>query len=173
VGAIIAAMSSREAAQLWPARQAETTVGRADASTVVTPYPGEVEKRRLNILLAEDNRVNQLLAAGVIENDGHRVVVANNGREALEKLAEERFDLVLMDVQMPEMDGFEATAVIRGKEKESGGHLPIIALTAHAMKGDRERCLDAGMDAYVAKPIKARVLLETIRATCQSMCPVV
>ncbi|MBI3411085.1 MAG: response regulator [Planctomycetes bacterium] len=129
------------------------------------PIPEETPAattRSLNILVAEDNLVNQRLAVRLIEKRGHTVAVANNGREALDQLVKERFDVVLMDVQMPEMDGFEATAVIRKNEEISGKHMPIIAMTAHAMKGDRERCLDAGMDGYVTKPIQARELWQTI-----------
>jgi PAS domain S-box-containing protein len=118
----------------------------------------------LRVLLAEDNAVNQRLATRLLEKRGHRVMVAGNGREALEALAKEQFDLVLMDVQMPEVDGFEATTAIREKEKVTGAHLPIIALTAHAMKGDRERCLDAGMDGYLAKPIRAQDLDDILNA---------
>jgi signal transduction histidine kinase/CheY-like chemotaxis protein len=106
------------------------------------------------ILVAEDNPVNQRLVVRLLEKRGHHVVVAANGREALEALGKESFDLVLMDVQMPEMDGMEATAAIREKEKGAGAHQWIIALTAHAMKGDRERCLAAGMDGYLTKPIR-------------------
>ncbi len=113
--------------------------------------------RALRILLVEDNLINQRLAAIVLERAGHEVVVAGNGKEALAVLASGEgwpaFDLVLMDVQMPEMDGYEATASIREKERASGGHLPILAMTAYAMKGDRERCLEAGMDGYLAKPV--------------------
>jgi CheY-like chemotaxis protein len=106
------------------------------------------------ILLAEDNAINQVFVTRLLERWGHRVVVAENGRDALAALDCESFDLVLMDVQMPEMDGFEATRAIRQRESENGGgHLPIVALTAHAMKGDRTRCLDAGMDDYLSKPI--------------------
>jgi signal transduction histidine kinase/CheY-like chemotaxis protein len=114
----------------------------------------------LRVLVAEDNLVNQRLATRLLEKRGHRVVVAANGREALDALAKESFDLVLMDVQMPEMDGCEATAALREREKEKGGgtHQPVIALTAHAMKGDRERCLAAGMDGYLAKPIRSQEL---------------
>jgi two-component system sensor histidine kinase/response regulator len=109
------------------------------------------------ILVAEDNLVNQLLATRLLEKRGYRVVMAANGREALEALAKGKFDLVLMDVQMPEMDGYEATSALREKEKgkADGVHQPVIALTAHAMKGDRERCQAAGMDGYLAKPIRA------------------
>jgi CheY-like chemotaxis protein len=119
-------------------------------------------RRNLQILLAEDNPVNQRLAVRLLEKQGHRVVVTGNGKEALAALERERFDLILMDVQMPEMGGFEASAHIREREKTAGGHIPIIAMTAHALKGDRERCLDAGMDAYVAKPVESRLLFEAI-----------
>jgi PAS domain S-box-containing protein len=116
----------------------------------------------LRILLAEDNAVNQRLAVRLLEKRGHHVVVAGNGREALEALGKASFDLVLMDVQMPEMDGMEATAAIREKEKDSGFHQPIIALTAHAMKGDREKCLGSGMDGYLTKPIRPPELDEIL-----------
>jgi len=119
-------------------------------------------RRRLRILLAEDNLVNQTLAVRLLEKHGHTVAVANNGKEALAAFEKESFDLVLMDVQMPEMDGFEATAAIREKEKGTGGHIPIIAMTAHAMKGDRERCLAAGMEDYISKPVRAKELFEAI-----------
>jgi signal transduction histidine kinase/CheY-like chemotaxis protein len=108
----------------------------------------------LRILLAEDNPVNQRLACRLLEKRGHSVVVAGNGLEALGALEKERFNLVFMDLQMPVMDGFEATAAIRKKEVATGTHLPIVALTAHAMKGDREKCLEAGMDDYLTKPIR-------------------
>jgi PAS domain S-box-containing protein len=116
----------------------------------------------LHVLLAEDNAVNQRLAVRLLEKRGHSVKVAANGREALEAMEKERFDLVFMDVQMPEMDGLEATIAIREKEKSSGLHQPIIALTAHAMKGDREKCLDVGMDGYLTKPIRPPELEEIL-----------
>jgi PAS domain S-box-containing protein len=117
--------------------------------------------RPLRILLAEDSYPNQRLAVGVLTNWGHSVTVAENGREAVAAVADaaaEPFDLVLMDVQMPEMDGYQATAVIREREARGGGRVPIIAMTAHAMKGDREECLAAGMDGYVSKPIRRHEL---------------
>jgi PAS domain S-box-containing protein len=118
--------------------------------------------RPLRILLAEDNLVNQRLAVRLLEKQGHAVVVADNGKEALAALEREPFDLVLMDVQMPEMGGLEATAVIRRQEQGTGKHLPVVAMTAHAMKGDRERCLAAGMDGYVSKPVQAQELFDTV-----------
>lgn len=111
--------------------------------------------RRLRILVAEDNRVNQKLATKLLERRGHYVVAAKDGIEAVDALERQCFDLVLMDVQMPGMDGIEATRTIRAREKAFGSHMPIIAMTAHAMKGDRERCIEAGMDGYISKPIQA------------------
>ncbi|HET8923308.1 MAG TPA: response regulator [Candidatus Acidoferrum sp.] len=116
----------------------------------------------LRVLVAEDNAVNQRLIVRLLEKRGHRVVVAGNGREAVEAQEKEKFDLILMDMQMPEMDGFEATAVIREKEKNGREHVAIVALTAHAMKGDREKCLAAGMDGYLAKPIRHQELDEML-----------
>jgi two-component system, sensor histidine kinase and response regulator len=121
------------------------------------------EKRRLRILLAEDNAVNQKIACRVLEKQGYEVTVAADGHQALAALAEAEFDVVLMDVQMPEMDGFETTAAIRALERETGRHLPIIAMTAHAMQGDRERCIAAGMDDYVSKPLKIQELIELLQ----------
>ena len=118
----------------------------------------------LRVLVAEDNPVNQRLVVRLLEKRGHRVEVAVNGREALQALDKERFDLVLMDVQMPEMGGMEATAVIRQNEKSSGVHTPIIALTANAMKGDREKYLASGMDGYLAKPIRPLELDELLES---------
>jgi CheY-like chemotaxis protein len=136
-------------------------------------------QRRLHILLAEDNAINQRVALGILEKRGHAVVVAGNGKEALAALEKEAFDLILMDVQMPEMDGFETTKAIRERElslsvsqslspldsglKDSRPfRIPIVAMTAHVMKGDRERCLEAGMDAYVSKPLQVQQLFEII-----------
>jgi CheY-like chemotaxis protein len=118
----------------------------------------------LRILLAEDNVVNQKVAVRMLQNEGHTVTVANNGREVLAALEREPFQLILMDVQMPEMDGFEATAAIRARERFTGAHLPIIAMTAHAMAGDQERCLGAGMDGYISKPVHKAELVQAINA---------
>ncbi len=115
------------------------------------------------VLLAEDNRVNQVLAKKLLERRGFEVVIAEDGPDAIEKSAERHYDLILMDVQMPEINGLDVTAAIRLREQRQGTHTPIIAITAHAMKGDRERCLEAGMDGYVTKPIQASVLFEEIR----------
>jgi two-component system, sensor histidine kinase and response regulator len=119
-------------------------------------------QRGLHVLLAEDNQVNQLVATRIFEKLGHQVTVVSNGREALAAVQSGNFDLVAMDVQMPEMDGLDATSAIRAWEKTTGTHIPIIAMTAHAMKGDRERCLAAGMDAYTSKPIRIRELEQAI-----------
>jgi len=123
-------------------------------------------RRQLRILLAEDNLVNQEHAVAVLEKWGHSVAVAADGRKALAALASDRFDLVLMDVQMPEMDGFEATAAIRKQETSSGKHLPIIAMTAYATEDDHRKCLEAGMDAYISKPISSRALEDAIDRLC-------
>ena len=114
------------------------------------------------ILLTEDNVVNQRLALRILEKAGHVVTIAENGKVALRMLEEQTYDLVLMDVQMPEMGGFEATARIREKEASTGRYIPVVAMTAHAMAGDRERCVDAGMDDYLAKPVVASRLLEMV-----------
>jgi PAS domain S-box-containing protein len=119
-------------------------------------------RQSLRILLAEDNEINRHLAVGLLEKCGHTLVVAGDGREAIKIIESQPIDLVLMDIQMPNMDGFAATAAIREREKATGGHIPIVALTAHAMKGDRELCLAAGMDTYVSKPLRAQELLQAI-----------
>lgn len=116
----------------------------------------------MQILLVEDNVINQRLAMRLLEKQGHTVIAANNGREAVEAYTTRQFDLVLMDIQMPEMDGLEATARIREQEHETGTRIPIVAVTANAMMGDRERCLAAGMDGYATKPIRPAELFRTI-----------
>jgi signal transduction histidine kinase/CheY-like chemotaxis protein len=135
------------------------------AAVVVAParvVPIRRTPRR--ILLAEDNPVNQRVARGMLEKAGHTVVLAKDGREAVEAIAAGRFDLVLMDMQMPEMDGGEAMAIVRQRERGSTAHVPIIAVTAHAMKGDREMCLDAGADSYLSKPLSSQNLLDEVDA---------
>jgi two-component system, sensor histidine kinase and response regulator len=163
---------------------------------VVTRYTVQEAHQRFNILVAEDNLINQKVALNLLQNRGHQVVLAQNGKEAVEAFLKGDIDLILMDVQMPEMDGIEATRRIRGLEgervrsveaesskpkgKESSpprserypassiqhpvSRIPIVAMTAHALKGDRERCLEAGMDAYVSKPVKAEVLYRVIES---------
>ncbi len=121
-------------------------------------------ERPLHILVADDDRLNQIVAVRILEKRGHQVEVANNGREVLQKVSSTAFDAVLMDVRMPEMDGYTTTAKIREQEKTTGRHVPIIAVTAHALKGDRERCLAAGMDGYIAKPIQAAELLKQVES---------
>ena len=133
---------------------------RGEATKLITRYSLEKPPERLRILLAEYNAINREVALRILSKRGHSVEVVPDGRMALRALDTQGFDVVLMDVQMPEMDGFEATAEIRRKEGASGAHIPIIAMTAHAMKGDRERCLAAGMDGYISKPIQAEELLK-------------
>ncbi len=130
------------------------------------PAPAQVptnDQRRFRILLAEDNPINQKVAVRFLQKKGHIVVLADTGKKALDGWRKQTFDIILMDVQMPEMDGFEATARIREHEKSAGNHIPIIAMTAHAMVGDRERCLAAGMDDYASKPIDAKDLFAAIQ----------
>jgi CheY-like chemotaxis protein len=133
-------------------------------ANLVTRHTLNEDRQRLHILLAEDNPVNQRVALRLLEKRGHVVNLVANGKHAVAAWEAESFDLVLMDIQMPEMDGFEATKAIRERELRSanGNHIPIVAMTAHALKGDQERCLAAGMDAYVSKPIRTSELFETI-----------
>lgn len=118
--------------------------------------------RNLHILIAEDNPINQKLAVRLLQKQGYTSAVANNGREAVEAWARQPFDAILMDMMMPEMDGLEATLAIREREKTTGAHIPIIAITANAMVGDREKCLAAGMDEYVSKPVDVTKLYEAL-----------
>ncbi len=129
---------------------------------LVTRHMLREARKRLRILLVEDNSVNQMVALRLLEKYGQTVGVAANGRKALEALAKEPYDLILMDVQMPEMNGWEVTQAIREMEKATGGHISIVAMTAHAMKGDKERCLAAGMDGYLSKPISTQELLAVL-----------
>ncbi len=144
-----------------------TIFGHTPDHTTITQYTPVKEKAEhmpKKILLAEDNPVNQKLAVKILEKKGHSVMVAENGRRALEFLKDHSFDLILMDIQMPEMDGIEATRKIRLREMETGHHIPIIAMTANAMKGDREKYLEAGMDEYASKPVKPKELFDKINA---------
>jgi CheY-like chemotaxis protein len=133
----------------------------APAAPVRTAAP-VAAVRRIKVLLAEDNPVNQRVAIGLLEKRGHHVTLAVNGREALDACAREPFDLVLMDVQMPDMGGLDATRAIRAREQKAGGRVRIVAMTAHAMNGDRERCLAAGMDGYLSKPIEPALLFSVV-----------
>ncbi|MEI8380211.1 MAG: response regulator [Planctomycetota bacterium] len=142
--------------------QAVGTTTQLAGSAVSPSAPSRTAEKSKSILLAEDSLINQKLAIGLLERWGHRVTVANNGVEAVSLSESGTFDLILMDVQMPELDGLDATRSIRLREQQSGGHLPIIAMTAHAMKGDRELCLAAGMDGYLMKPIRAEQLFRQI-----------
>jgi PAS domain S-box-containing protein len=139
-------------------------VSAAKSMPLVTRHTLREDKHRSRVLLAEDNAVNRTLAVRLLEKRGYNVVVAGNGSEAVQSFENNLFDVVLMDIQMPVMDGFEATAAIRAKEKLTGGHIPIIAMTAHALKGDQERCIAAGMDRYISKPIRTSELFSTIES---------
>jgi PAS domain S-box-containing protein len=145
---------------------AKFRIGEKAAEPVTTASEEVVaavkEIRALRVLLAEDNVVNQKIAAKMIEKKGWTVKGAENGKQVLEYLEQEQFDVILMDAQMPVLDGFEATRLIREAEKKTGKHIPIVALTAHAMAGDRQKCLDAGMDGYVSKPIDRQKLYEAV-----------
>jgi CheY-like chemotaxis protein len=150
--------------ELWQAigRVLHPATPAVTLAPAVTSRAPQETHRSLRVLLAEDNVVNQRLAARLMEKRGHTVVLVSTGREALVALAQEPFDLVLMDVQMPDMDGLEATTAIRRWEQETGIHVPIIAMTAHTMQGDEERCLAAGMDGYVSKPMKPEDLYAAV-----------
>ena len=150
----------RDAIQLTLAREDETPT----EARLVTRHSLREAWEPLRVLLAEDDRVNQTLAVHILERLGHTVQVAGTGQEVLDALEESGFDMILMDIQMPEMDGLEATSHIRARETTKGGHIPIVAMTAHAMAGDRERFLEAGMDEYISKPISQERLREVVRS---------
>jgi CheY-like chemotaxis protein len=132
------------------------------------PAPIGLNGAPLRILLAEDNLVNQRLAQRILEKHGYHVVTALTGFEAVDIHSRQNFDAILMDIQMPGMDGLAATGAIREREQSTGSHVPIVAMTAHAMKGDRERCLDAQMDGYISKPVSSHQLLSCLHATITS-----
>jgi CheY-like chemotaxis protein len=149
-------------------------LGASDAplpSSSAVPKPSGASLSDLRVLVVEDHPVNQHLVTMFLAKRGHRARVAGNGREALEAMAHDHFDAILMDVQMPVMSGFEATRAIRRSERDSGRHIPIIAMTAYALKGDRERCLESGMDAYITKPIRPEALLDALERTCVLQAP--
>jgi signal transduction histidine kinase/ActR/RegA family two-component response regulator len=147
----------------------ESTEPNPRAPLPRTVQSGEPTPSETHILLVEDNATNQRIALYMLQRQGYQVVVASNGVEALAKLEQDDFHVVLMDCQMPEMDGFEATRRIRARERETGAHIPIVALTANVMVGDRERCLDAGMDEYLGKPINAEQLRSMVEAVLGRM----
>jgi CheY-like chemotaxis protein len=138
------------------------TTAQKQPMPLVTRHTLREEKHRVRVLLAEDNAVNQTLAVRLLEKRGYSVTVASDGQAAVEAFQAGGFELVLMDIQMPGMDGFEATVAIREKENLTGGHIPIVAMTAHALVGDQERCLASGMDGYVSKPIRTSELFAVI-----------
>jgi CheY-like chemotaxis protein len=143
----------------------KTALGRhPETEPTIAAAPGHL-KESIRILVAEDVEINQKLAMRILEKLGHQVTIAVNGREAVSRWETGEFDLILMDIQMPEMDGYEAAGMIRAREKGTGRHIPIAAMTAFALKGDDDKCLAAGMDAYISKPVKA----EDIRITIEQL----
>jgi PAS domain S-box-containing protein len=170
VGAAAALTKPVKQSELWDAiANALHLPVRSRARTNVATQRKRVARQKLRILVAEDNPVNQDLALHMLQRRGHSVILAENGREALAAVERHKFDLVLMDVQMPEMGGMEATQAIREREKTTGAHVPIIAMTAHAMQGDRQRCLDAGMDGYLSKPLDPKTFLRTVEESAGSL----
>jgi len=170
VGAAAALSKPVKQSELWDAIVTVLHVpGRQKIRPSAARTRARAARQPLRVLLAEDNPVNQEVAVHLLERRGHSVIVAENGRHALTALERHKFDLVLMDVQMPEMGGLEATQLIREKEKSTGEHLPIVAMTAHAMQGDRERCIAAGMDGYLSKPIDPKSFLQTVEGISQQL----
>jgi PAS domain S-box-containing protein len=168
VGVAAALSKPVKQSELWDAIVTVLHVpGRQKVRPSAARARARAARQPLRVLLAEDNPVNQEVAVQMLERRGHSVIVAENGRQALTAIERHKFDLVLMDVQMPEMGGLEATQLIRETEKSTGGHLPIVAMTAHAMQGDRERCIAAGMDGYLAKPIDPKSFLQTVEGILQ------
>jgi CheY-like chemotaxis protein len=159
-------------AQVIHTQEPEAASAAKDPQEIDAPAaPPESGSRSLRILLVEDNLVNQKLAVKLLQRQGHVITIAENGQEALTQFRTHAFDLILMDVQMPIMDGLEATEAIRAEEAGRGSHIPIVAMTARAMKGDEERCLAAGMDGYLPKPINAADLLKKIDSFAEGVKP--
>jgi two-component system, sensor histidine kinase and response regulator len=167
LNAILEVLASRTSR---PAVRAETApvVSSGVPTMAETPRASD-DASKSRILLVEDNAINQKLALKLLAKWGYAVQVASDGQAAIEAIERASFDIVLMDVQMPVMDGFQATEVIRNREQGNGTHLPIVAMTAHAMQGDRERCLEAGMDAYVSKPLQPSELSQVITGLLQGL----
>src|SRR5258706_11803206 len=140
----------------------ESLVGPAALPEEAAPLADVTRSRSFKVLVAEDNPVNRKLAASILQRAGHNAILVTNGKEAVDAVKREQFDVVLMDVQMPVMGGFEATRLIREHEGPSGGRMPIIAVTAHAMKGDREACFAAGMDGFPPKPNQSPKLIQIV-----------
>jgi PAS domain S-box-containing protein len=153
--------------ELGVASHLSKPIKRSDLFDTLTEVVASKGYRRLRVLVAEDNVVNQQVVMGFLDRAGHAAVVVSTGAEVLVALEQHDFDVVLMDVQMPELDGFETTSEIRKRERSTGGHIPIVALTAHVVKGDAERCLAAGMDAYLAKPLRGRDLFAAIESALE------
>jgi PAS domain S-box-containing protein len=162
VGAAVAVTKPVKQSELWDAIVTALHVPGRKIRPSAARSVARGTHRRLRVLVAEDNPVNQELVLHLLERRGHSAIVAENGKQAIAALEKHKFDLVVMDVQMPEMGGIEATEEIRRKEKSNGGHVPIFAMTAHAMPGDRERCLAAGMDGYIPKPIDPKLFTQII-----------
>jgi CheY-like chemotaxis protein len=154
----------RQGELLSSIRQVLQKTSKLETVPLVTRHTLRETQNRARILLAEDNAVNQTLAVRLLEKRGYAVFVVGDGQAAVAAFEKNTFDLILMDIQMPGMDGFEATSEIREKEKRNGGHIPIVAMTAHALKGDQERCVAAGMDGYVSKPIRTSELFSAIES---------
>ncbi len=156
---------------LWQAIMLALGMPKDDGKSagLITQHSLREHRRRLKVLVAEDSPVGLKLVVRLLQKRGHAVITAKTGRDALKQYDKHRVDVILMDVQMPEMDGFEATAAIRQREQDSGSHVPIIALTAHALKSDREHCLEAGMDAYISKPIRAGEMFEVVEKLTQAV----
>jgi CheY-like chemotaxis protein len=164
-GAVAAVTKPVKQSELWDAIVTALHVpGRQKTRPSAARSTARGTHRKLRVLVAEDTPVNQELVLQLLERRGHSVIVAENGKQAIAALEKHKFDLVVMDVQMPEMGGIEATEEIRRKEKSNGGHIPIFAMTAHAMPGDRERCLAAGMDGYIPKPIDPKLFTQIIES---------